>query len=117
MNEKPTIPYWHLWTDEDGTSRQSRCTLEDFELKPIQPGSASQWQRQKTSGTMSSMVTVLPLGVIGGWHENPEPQWIIPLARHWFVEAMDGTRAEIGSGELAFRGHQNCHYRRGSEWP
>lgn len=108
MSEEPEVAYWHLWTDDDGISRQTRCSMEKFELKPIQPGAAPQWQGQKTTGAMSSMIMVLPVGWIGEWHENPKPQWIIPLSGCWFVEAMDGTRAEMGPGEIAFGGDQNC---------
>ncbi len=108
MRDKPVVSYWHLWADEDGVSRQRRCTMENFELKPIQPGAAPQWQGHKTTGAMTSMVTVLPVGWVGEWHENPKPQWIIPLSGCWFVEAMDGTRAEMGPGEIAFGGDQDC---------
>jgi len=45
-------------------------------------------------------VTVLPVGWIGDWHENPRPQWIIPLSGRWFVESMDGVRVEMGPGEI-----------------
>jgi hypothetical protein len=113
MSERPQIFYWHLWTGEDGVSRQQRCLMEDFALKPIQPGAAPQWQGRRTSGPMTSMVTVLPAGWIGEWHENPRPQWIIPLSGRWFVEAMDGTRVEMGPGEIAFGGDQNCRTAEG----
>ena len=113
MSERPRIPYWHLWTDQDGISRQQRCTIEAFELKPIQPGTAPQWQGQKTRGPMTTMITVLPPGWIGGWHENPKPQWIIPLSGRWFVEAMDGARAEMGPGEIAFGADQDCREKDG----
>jgi hypothetical protein len=108
MTQNPIVSYWHLWTDEAGTSRQKRCQLDQFELKPIQPGAAPQWQGEKTNGAMTTMVTVLPVGWVGAWHENPKPQWIIPLSGCWFVEAMDGTRAEMGPGEIAFGGDQDC---------
>jgi len=108
MSDKPKISYWHLWTDEDGVSRQTRCSMEHFELKSIQPQADPQWQGDNTNGTMTTMVTVLPVGWVGAWHENPKPQWIIPLSGCWFVEAMDGTRAEFGPGELSFGGDQNC---------
>ena len=108
MIEHPHISYWHLWTDEKGISRQRRCQIEDFELKPIQPGAAPQWQGQKTSDEMSTMITVLPVGWVADWHENPKPQWIIPLSGRWFVEAMDGSRVELGAGEISFGGDQDC---------
>lgn len=57
---------------------------------------------------MTVLVTVLPVGWEGTWHENPKPQWIIPLSGQWFVESMDGTRAEMGTGELSFGADQNC---------
>lgn len=52
-------------------------------------------------------VTVLPAGWVGDWHENPKPQWIIPLAGRWFVESMDGQRVEMGQGEISFGADQN----------
>jgi hypothetical protein len=107
MDQRPTIPYWHLWTDPDGISRQKQCALTEFEMKSIKP-SDPQWQGTPMSGKMTAMVTVLPVGWVGNWHENPKPQWIVPLSGRWFVEAMDGTRAEMDTGELAFGGDQNC---------
>lgn len=108
MIEKPTVLYWHLWTDADGMSRQAQCAMTDFDLKSIKPSADPQWQGKKTSGAMTEMVTVLPVGWIGTWHENPKPQWIVPLSGRWFVEAMDGTHVEMGAGELSFGGDQNC---------
>ena len=108
MSDGPSVPYWHLWTDADGVSRQKQCAMIHFALKSIQEPAAAQWQGDKTSGAMSMMVTVLPVGWIGEWHENPKPQWIIPLSGRWFVESMDGARVEMGSGEISFGGDQNC---------
>ena len=53
------------------------------------------------------VVLVLPVGWVGEWHENPKPQWIIPLSGRWFVETMDGKRVEMGPGEVSFGGDQN----------
>jgi hypothetical protein len=53
------------------------------------------------------LFTVQPVGWVGEWHENPQPQWIVPLSGKWFVETMDGTRVEMGSGEVSFGGDQN----------
>jgi hypothetical protein len=100
MNDRPIIPYWHLWTDADGISRQTQCALTEFELKSMKPPADLQWQGKHTSGKMTTMVTT--------WHENPKPQWIVPLSGRWFVEAMDGTRVEMGPGEISFGGDQNC---------
>jgi hypothetical protein len=104
----PTVAYWHLYTDKNGISRHRRCALTEFEMKAISDGAAPQWQGQKTTAPASVMVTVLPVGWTGDWHENPKPQWIIPLSGRWFVAAMDGSRAEMGPGELAFGADQGC---------
>jgi hypothetical protein len=53
------------------------------------------------------LMVVQPVGWVGEWHENPKPQWIIPLSGRWFVETMDGTRVEMGPGEISFGGDQN----------
>jgi len=52
--------------------------------------------------------TVLPVGWVGEWHENPAPQWIVPLSGRWFVESMDGTRREFGVGEFSLGEDQDC---------
>jgi hypothetical protein len=49
-----------------------------------------------------------PVGWVGDWHENPAPQWIIPISGRWWVEAMDGTRIEFGPGELSLGEDQGC---------
>jgi len=108
MSLKPTVNYWHLSTDADGVSRQALCAMTEFELKSIQPPAEPQWQGERLTGTMTTLVTVLPVGWIGAWHENPKPQWIVPLSGRWFVESMDGARVEMGPGELSFGGDQNC---------
>ena len=52
-------------------------------------------------------MTVQPVGWTGDWHPNPKPQWIVPLSGRWFVESMDGTRVEMGPGEISFGEDQN----------
>jgi hypothetical protein len=113
MTAAPTVPYWRLWTDDDGVSRQSRCAMTAFDLKSMQPPAAPQWQGPPTSGAMTTLITVQPVGWVGEWHENPKPQWIIPLSGRWFVESMDGQRVEMGPGELSFGGDQNCREMEG----
>ncbi|RYI33600.1 MAG: cupin domain-containing protein [Acetobacteraceae bacterium] len=112
-NERPTVPYWHLFTDEHGISRFRRCAMTRFELQSMQPPAAPQWQGHKHHDGMTVMVTVQPVGWEGTWHENPKPQWIIPLSGRWFVEAMDGTRVEMGPGEISFGEDQGCRLQDG----
>jgi uncharacterized membrane protein YphA (DoxX/SURF4 family) len=109
MNEsvKPRVSYWHLWTDPSGMSRQTRCAMTEFDLKGISSGVAPQWQGNKTSAESTVFVSVLPVGWTADWHENPKPQWIIPLSGRWFVESMDGQRVEFGPGKISFGEDQN----------
>ena len=104
---KPAVSYWHLWTDADGVSHQTRCAMAEFEKTAIAPGAAPQWIGAKTQDTATVFVTVLPPGWTGDWHENPKPQWIIPLSGRWFVELMDGKRVEMGPGEMSFGEDKN----------
>jgi hypothetical protein len=107
MPESPKIFYWHLWTDENGVSRQTRCALEDFEFKGV-GGAAAQWNNRQPRCDSIVVFTVQPVGWLGDWHENPAPQWIIPISGAWWVEAMDGTRQEFGPGDLSLGEDQNC---------
>ncbi|MFP5405855.1 MAG: cupin domain-containing protein, partial [Gammaproteobacteria bacterium] len=103
----PELGYWHLWTDAKGVSHQSRCALRNFELGQVGQA-APQWNDEQATGEATVVFTVLPVGWVGEWHENPAPQWIVPLSGRWWVEAMDGTRAEMGAGELSLGEDQGC---------
>ena len=103
----PVVPYWHVWTDSEGISHQTRCHFTQFENAAIQPTAAPQWLGAEMRQDATVLVTVLPPGWVGNWHENPRPQWIIPLSGRWFVETMDGTRVEMGPGDISFGEDQN----------
>lgn len=103
----PKIPYWHLWTDAAGISHQTQAELEHFDFKGI--GAADpQWNNTQARSEATVVFTIQPIGWVGDWHENPAPQWIVPLSGRWWVEAMDGTRREFGPGDLSFGEDQNC---------
>jgi hypothetical protein len=112
-NETPVVPFWRLFVDPDGVSRWRRSAMTRFTLKSMQPPAAPQWQSEKTRGDITVLTTVQPVGWRGDWHENPAPQWIVPLSGRWWVEAMDGERREFGPGEFSFGGDQNCRARDG----
>ena len=103
----PVTHYWHLWRDDNGVSHQERCALSGFEQHSV--GDADpQWNDQQERVESTVVFTVQPVGWVGEWHENPAPQWIVPLSGRWFVESMDGTRIEMGPGELSFGEDQGC---------
>ena len=96
----PCIPYWHVCTDDQGVSHQSRRELTAFQLQSIKPPASPQWLGHRATGA-TTFFTILPAGWKGDWHENPKPQWIVPLIGRWFVETMDGQRVEMGPGEVS----------------
>lgn len=87
--------------------------MERFTLTSISGGAAAQWQGIRYAANGDTMVTVLPVGWVGDWHENPRPQWIIPLSGRWSVETMDGIRVEMGPGEISFGEDQATRARDG----
>jgi hypothetical protein len=103
----PAFHYWHMWTDANGVSHATKCEMRDFVLQSMKPPAAPQWQDRLKAEGSKVIVTVQPVGWVGTWHENPKPQWIIPLSGRWFVEMMDGTRVEMGPGEVSFGEDQN----------
>lgn len=110
---KPTMTYWHVFTDKDGVSHQEWCELSQFELKGVNPDVEPQWNDKMDKTEAGVTFTVLPVGWYGDWHENPKPQWIAILSGHWFVETMDGHRVEMGPGELMMGEDQNTKERDG----
>ncbi|NUN67421.1 cupin domain-containing protein (plasmid) [Pseudanabaena biceps] len=103
----PSIDYWHVWTDQEGVSHQSRRKIQDFILQSIAPPASPQWLGQSQQKGANVVFSVLPAGWVGAWHENPKPQWIVPLSGCWFVETMDGQRVQMGVGEISFGEDQN----------
>ncbi len=103
----PSIPYWHIWTDAGGISRQTRCELNQFELKGV-GNAAPQWNNKQARSEATVVFTVQPVGWVGEWHQNPAPQWITVMSGRWWVESMDGTRVEMGAGEMSLGEDQNC---------
>ncbi len=96
---RPEVGYWHLWTDGDGVSHQTRCALTEFELKGV-GGAAPQWSNKQERSEATVVYTVQPVGWVGDWHENPAPQWIVVLSGNTGgSRSMDGTRIEQGPGE------------------
>jgi hypothetical protein len=90
----PSVRYWHLWRDANGISHLQSCMMTRFTLQTMRAPAAPQWQGEKTSGAMTTMVTVQPIGWVGEWHENPKPQWILPLSGRWFVKRWTGRESK-----------------------
>jgi hypothetical protein len=102
------VPYWRVWRDAEGISHQSQTWVENFELAHLAEGMQSLWRTPTEQDTTGIVIIQVEPDVDYGWHENPVPQWIVPLSGRWFVETMDGHRVEMGPGELSFGGDQDC---------
>lgn len=107
-SQPPILHYWHVYCDKDGLSHQKLSSIEGFTFKTISEGSSLMWQSPGIVGSTRTLFVELIPGSNGGWHENPMPQWIIPLSGRWFVETMDGMRVEMGPGELSYGNDQGC---------
>lgn len=106
-SKAPMLAYWHVWTDQYGVSHQTRCKLTHFSQESMGADAAPQWNNRLFGEKTTVIFAELPVGWVGEWHENPKPQWIVPLSGTWFVETMDGTRVEMGPGEASFGADQN----------
>ena len=114
MGPRPQVPYWHLYVDDDGISRQRQCHLTHYEAAQV--GDADpQWNNKQERTSSTVVFTEQPVGWVGDWHENPAPQWIAVLSGRWFIESMDGTRIEQGPGEFSFGEDQDCTARDGKK--
>ena len=104
----PKLLYWHVWADDVGATHQTRCQLSAFLMQSMGGRAAPQWNDHLVTANATVLIASLPVGWIGEWHGNPKPQWIVPLSGCWFVETTDGTRVEMGAGEISFGGDQNA---------
>ncbi len=105
--ENPRLSYWHVWTDESGVSHQTKALLTSFVKESMGEDIQPQWNNHLLSSKTKIVFSEQPVGWKGDWHENPKPQWIIPLSGRWYVETMDGHRVEMGPGDISFGGDQN----------
>ncbi|MGZ5814202.1 MAG: cupin domain-containing protein [Xanthobacteraceae bacterium] len=96
----PRVPYYSLWSAPNGTSGLASCALDGFEMKSVGGQAAPMWMRQIPGEVVAVFFTVLPVGWVGEWHESPKPQWVVPLSGHWFIETQDGSRVEMGPGDI-----------------
>lgn len=96
----PSIPYYHMGLDADGLSELLKRVLSGFESKSVGGQAAPMWMRHFPGQVADVQFAVLPVGWVGEWHDSPKPQWVIPLSGRWFIETQDGSRVEMGPGEI-----------------
>ena len=91
-----------MWTDAAGSTHQSRCEIRNLAPASLGKGVQTVFIDKLENQAKAVWILQFPKGWIGQWHENPYPQWIVPLSGRWFVETNDGKRVEMGPGEASF---------------
>lgn len=104
--QPPRLPILSMWTEAagefEGLSRIAASELAGFGMKSVGGGAAPQWIRPFPGEVKAVQFAVLPVGWVGDWHESPAPQWVVPLRGRWYIETQDGTRVEMGPGDIHF---------------
>jgi len=98
----PALPFIHMWTGLDGKSRLDESVLRGFGMQSVGGGADPQWMRPFPGEVSAVLFAALPVGWVGQWHPSPHPQWVIPLRGRWFLETHDGSRVEMGPGDIHF---------------
>ena len=109
----PVFPFIHMWTGQDGKSRLDLSMMTGFGLQSVGGKAAPQWMRPFPGEVAAIYFAILPVGWVGEWHESPKPQWVTALRGRWFIETMDGSRVEMGPGDIHFGQDQGTTGKQG----
>ena len=107
------IHFWRMWVNDQGKSCQTLHSLAGHKQSVFAEGAAPLLNALHYSGSAKLITLILMPGFVGEWHENPMPQWIIPLRGRCSFETMDGVVVEMGPGEISFGGDQGTNNRKG----
>ena len=107
------INFWRVWVNDQGESCQGLHSLTGHKRSVFAEGSAPIWSALHYNDIAKLITLILLPGEVGEWHENPKPQWIVPLRGCWCVETMDGVIVQMGPGEISFGGDQGTKNSKG----
>ena len=107
------VNFWRVWVNDQGVSCQNLHSLKGHQQSVFAKGAAPIWSAVHYKGNAKLITLILMPGEIGDWHENPTPQWIVPLRGRWSVETMDGVIIEMGPGDISFGGDQGTTHGKG----
>ena len=93
-SNSPQLDFWEVYVDDKGISHQRKRSITGFtfnqessEQLETEQGCLSLpglWKSDRIPiGFAATVFLTLVPGVDYGWHENPAPQWIIPLSGRW----------------------------------
>lgn len=103
------LPFPIVYTNVDGISTIGEATLSDFKAESMGGEADPQFNLRFFKGNVEVVFAQLPANWTGEWHENPKPQWIIPISGGWWVETQDGKRIELRQGDISFGADQNTN--------
>jgi len=98
--DAPAIPFWEMKPGPDGRSTIDQQWLAGFVQQSVSGRAAPSWMRAFEGRVKTIWFNVLPAGWVGEWHPSPALQWVVPLSGRWFIETQDGTRVEMGPGDV-----------------
>lgn len=96
----PVFPYLSMWTQPNGVSSIGRAEMHQFVQGSVGGKASPLWMREMPGTVEKVFFNVMEVGWQGEWHESPKPQWVVPLSGRWFIETQDGTRVEMGPGDI-----------------
>ena len=96
----PSVPFWEMKPGADGRSTIDQQWLAGFVQQSVGGKAAPGWMREFDGKVKTIWFNVLPAGWVGEWHPSPALQWVVPLSGRWYIETQDGTRVEMGPGDI-----------------
>jgi hypothetical protein len=96
----PSMPFWHMQPDAAGRSTIVQQALAGFALDSVSGDAAPIWMREFKGQVKAVWFNIMPVGWVGEAHPTPALQWVVPLSGRWFIETQDGTRVEMGPGDI-----------------
>lgn len=101
----PALTYWHMWSDAQGVSHLTECKLTNFSKVNFLPPSPPLWL-DTYSDPSKVLFLNAPVGWVGPWHKDPEPQLVLFLSGQGTWTAMDGTNHTFNPGDIYFGNDQ-----------
>ncbi|WP_153301619.1 hypothetical protein [Endozoicomonas arenosclerae] len=100
-DENVQQPYWHLWVDEKGVSRTTRCFMNHFDLVQYS-NPTPEYHCTGLPEPLHTRFVVLPPGYEAPMHPTPKPQWVIVLQGGWYTRTLDGNEVYYRAGDIHF---------------
>ncbi|AXH35401.1 hypothetical protein DVJ78_08245 [Humibacter sp. BT305] len=106
-SDGPALPYWVLEQIGNGPTTMRPAELTGFTSRSLGGRAAPSYVLDIPGAFQNVSFVYLPVGWVGEWHESPYPQWVVALTGRWFIQTQDGTRIEMGPGDLHWGADQH----------